>query len=452
MRRTGVVLVLFVASLFVPSALRAAAPAVLDTLDVHTILERRTSLLDSLLAPESTRLDTVGTASLADSLDRGGAAAIRAHAPEARRAPRRLRTSLRPFQMSTYNRVDGLRLGSGAGVRVPGIASLTADAAYGISSERWQGAALLSVHPFGSGPAQRRPALELGWSDQVLPFGPNQGEYFTSLGALVAGQDRQDYLRQRSYEMRAVLHRTRRSSVSLNGFVHEDHIVESSTDFAFFGGGTPIFEPNPAIDPGRTQALTFVAEHEPWWHAVGGRFEAGVAGAGLGGDFEYSWQDAKLIYVPRLGDGSVVRTRLWATNTAGTPPVQSAAYVGGDGNLRGYERLEFAGKRSLTARLDFEWGRDLFAHTGIPYVRRLQLQFIPHVDAGTTWGEVRGVDKSGANLDGAWRSAVGIGIRRDTGYPGIASLRFDISWRTDGDGDSPTVWFRVGNLDFDDED
>ena len=182
MRRAGAV-ILFVASLFAPRVLFAAAPAVLDTLDVHTILERRSTLLDSLLAPESTRLDTVGTASLADSLDRGGAAAIRAHAPETTRAPRRLTFSLRPFQMSTYNRVDGLRLGSGGGARVSGIASVTADAAYGISSERWQGAALLSLHPFGSGPANRRPALELGWSDQVLPFGPNQGEYFTSLAS-----------------------------------------------------------------------------------------------------------------------------------------------------------------------------------------------------------------------------------------------------------------------------
>jgi hemolysin activation/secretion protein len=147
----------------------------------------------------------------------------------------------------------------------------------------------------------------------------------------------------------------------------------------------------------------------------------------------------------------VVRTSLSGTNTAGSPPVQAIAYLGGEGNLRGFERLEFAGKRSLAARLDFEWGRDILAKTRIPIVRRLQLQFIPHVDVGTTWGDARGVAGTRGNLDGELRSAVGLGIRRSTGYPGIASLRADISWRTDGSGDNPAVWLRVGNFDFDDD-
>lgn len=450
MKRAAVIL-LAVAALGLPRIVPAHA-ATADTLDVHSILQQRSTWLDSMLAPESTRLDTVGTSSLADSLDRGGAAVMRAHAPQTTRERMHLDHSIRPLAMTTYNRIDGLRLGSGLGIRLPRIANASADVAYGFASRRWQGAATLSLHPFGSGRVDRRPALAFSWSDQVIPFGPNQGAYFPAFGALVAGQDRQDYLRQRSAEIRATVWRTRRARVAFGGFVHQDFGVTPATDFAFAGGGTPIFDANPAIDAGRTRAIFVSAEREPVRRVAGGRFEAGIAGGGLGGDFEYSWQYAKLTYVPLLADGSAVRTSFAALNTAGSPPVQAAAYLGGDGNLRGYERLEFAGKRSVAARLDFEWGRDIFAATGIPVVRRLQLQFIPHVDVGTTWGDARSVAGSRGNLDGAWRSAVGLGIRRNTGYPGIASLRADISWRTDGRGDSPTVWFRIGNFDFDDDD
>jgi hypothetical protein len=423
-----------------------------DTLDVHTILNRRTAWLDSLLAPESTRLDTVGTTSLADSLDRGGAAAIRAHRPLTTvHAPLRLRTSVRPLALTTYNRVDGLRLGSGVGLRLPGLAHAQADVAYGLARERWEGAALVSLHPLGAGPVERRPALEFGWSDRIVPFGPNQGAHFTSFAALVAGQDRQDYLQRRSVDVRAVVRCGRMLQAGLGGFVRDDWSAARATDFAFAGGGTPIEAANPTIDTGRTRGIFVEMERTMRRNRLGGRLEAGVAGGGLGGDFEYSWQHAELSVAPRLRDGSIVRATLSGSNTAGSPPVQALPYLGGDGNLRGYERLEFAGRRRMAARLDFEWGRDLLAQTGIPLLRRLHLQFIPHVDAGTTWGDARGVAGSRPSLDGAFRSAVGIGIRRLTGYPGIASVRADFTWRTDGEDDGPAIWFRVGDFDFGDD-
>jgi hemolysin activation/secretion protein len=171
-----------------------------------------------------------------------------------------------------------------------------------------------------------------------------------------------------------------------------------------------------------------------------------VAGGELGGEFEYSWQTGAIELAPTLREGSVLRARLAGANTAGGPPAQALAYLGGYGNLRGFERLEFAGKRSLAARLELEWGRDFLAATRIPGLRGLHLQLIPHADAGTTWGDATGVRGPDTNLDGEWRAAVGFGLRRNIYYPGFGSLRFDISWRTDGGEGNPEVWLRLGRF------
>lgn len=415
---------------------------------LHDILGRRSAQLDSLLRPESVQLDTVGVRALADSFDAGGLARIRAHVSDAGSASpgRRIDVGLKPLSLTTYNRVDGLRLGSGLEAGLGRRANAEAIVAHGLASERWSGRAALDLTLPRQGP------LEIAWGDLVTPFGPNRGAYFTSLAALVAGQDRQDYLRRRELSVELPWH-ARGARFAFGWFAREEYSVAAATDFRFVGGGTPLQELNPAIDAGRTRGLRVSSrlsrreqddfnERERWFVEAG----AGVAGGELGGTFEYAWQDLEARYAHPVPLGSTLRLGVQVANTAGTPPLQALPYLGGDGNLRGYERLEFVGRRSLSLRADVAFGRDILASTRIPIVRRLHLQIIPHVDFGTTWGDARGAGKTRAALDGSWKSSVGLGVQRNILYPGIAAVRLDIDWRTDGASGGPTCWFRV--LDF----
>src|SRR5262245_38230881 len=91
----------------------ASAPTGADTLDVHSILKARTAALDSALQAVTTTFDTLGLDSLVTAIDRGGAAAVDSLRARRARSRRLLRVSLQPVALSTYDRVNGLRLGSG---------------------------------------------------------------------------------------------------------------------------------------------------------------------------------------------------------------------------------------------------------------------------------------------------------------------------------------------------
>jgi hypothetical protein len=168
-----------------------------------------------------------------------------------------------------------------------------------------------------------------------------------------------------------------------------------------------------------------------------------VAGGDLGGDFTYSWQSARLTFAPTFPDGGVLTIFAEGMHTAGEPPVQALPYLGGDGNLRAYERLEFVGKSRLSGRIEYATGVDILARTGVDFLAKLKLQFIPFTDLGTTWGDVAGVEKSTGNLEGEIRNSFGIGLRREFWLPGIQAVRVDVSRRTDGADDPWSVWVRI---------
>jgi len=415
-----------------------AAPRGADTLDVHDILSRRTSYLDSLLNSETTVHDTTGIDSLVQALDRGGAAVAEQVKP---RSPVKLHFSLRPLAMTTYDRVNGFRLGSGAGAGLGRIASLSADGAYAFARERWAGAAA-----FRTGTPWKPVEVEAHWADRVAPFGPNQGAYLAAIPALVAGQDRQEYLYERRWDAGLALHPTRRIVVGLRYSVQDERSADASTDFHFFGDNTPISSPNPQADARVTRAVVldgrWRARHALWR----AEFEGGVAGGLLGGEFAGSWQQARLRFAPSAGQGSHLILSSLFRNVAGDAPSQAAGYLGGDATLRGYASLEYTGRQALALRAEYEIGRDFLAYGGIPVVRSLHLQFIPFFDAGSAWGSTRAVTGS-TELEGAWKSSAGLGIQRNIYYPGLGAIRLDISRRTDGGPGGPGVWFRIFPLE-----
>jgi len=421
-----------------------AQPATFDTLGVRAVLERRQSVLDSLLLPESTQLDTAGTATLADSLDQGGAAAValQRDSVEAavRRAAKRFDLGFKPLALTTYNRVDGLRAGAGLEPRLVPHTRLELAAAYGFAREKWAW--------FAAFEAGRRtgPVLRLAWRDLVEPFGPNRGCRSQGALALIAGQDRRDYLRREGWDVGVWAWRRRAARLGARWFDTRDHAVAAATDFYFLGGDVPMQEPNPAVDSGTGRGLVIEGRRGDRLGraTVGGT--VGFTGGLAGGDFEFVWQEMD-VGLRQVVPGGTLWLAVEGANVGGSPPAQAAAYLGGDGNLRGYDRLEFAGRQRTSARLEYIVGLDLLRRTRIPVVQDLELQFIPFFDAGTTWGTVRAVEGSRGSLEGDARSSVGLGIQRALWIPGAEVVRLDVAYRTDG-ADSPWgFWLRIVALD-----
>ena len=139
---------------------------------------------------------------------------------------------------------------------------------------------------------------------------------------------------------------------------------------------------------------------------------------------------------------------LEGANAGGSPPLQAASYLGGDANLRGFERLEFAGRQRARLRLEYAFGIDLLARTRLPLLDRLHLQFIPFVDAGSTWGETLAATSSRGTLEGTWRSSVGLGMQRTLWLPGLEALRLDVIRRTDRGKDAWSAWLRVVDVEI----
>jgi hypothetical protein len=422
------------------ATLRAAVPAGAaaqtagwDTLGVRAVLERRRAALDSLLLAPSLAVDTVGIAVASDSLDHGGAAVVRARIPR-RAPPRRVRTGVGISNLTTYNRVEGLLLGLGAHAGLGRRLRLDADGAWGFARRHASGRAALRLGP----------ALRVAWMDATAPFGPVPGGSSLGLLALVGGEDRQDYLRRRGTTVAALGARGFVRHLELGLFEQEESSVAAATDFCFVGGRErPVDGPNPAVDEARLHGARFVVALGRRDRAASLDIEAGAAR----GDFEYAWQEASASFRRVLPTGTTFVLGLGARNLAGRAPAQAAAYLGGDATLRGYERLEFAGRRRLHARLEVPIGVDLLARSRVPLVRRLHVQFIPFGDAGSTWGEPRAVALSRRTPDGDWRSSIGLGMRRVLWLPGVEALRLDVMRRTDRGDDAWSFWLRVVPID-----
>lgn len=419
-----------------PGAAAAQVPP--DTTDVNAILQRRNAELDSLLNPESIARDTSGLDRMLELLNRGEYDSIRAYEWDRQTG---WEFSFRPLSYSTYNRVEGTRPGIGFGLADNRWFEADLGTGYGFANHRWTGFGRITLgEPF-------RPAVRLEAHDRILPFGPNRIEYAAGLMSLVAGQDRQDYLRSRGVGLTLLPWRKPNGEIRLSVFHREELPVRQETDYHFFGGGTPMEDPNPAIERGRTNGVSLAGTADLLTDRVSLVADAGVAGGELGGDFDFSWQSAGVTVRTVFPDGGIMSLGIEAAHAGGEPPVQALPFLGGDGNLRGYGRLEFAGTERASLRAEYATGIDLLARTGIKPLGKLRLQFIPFVDAGTTWGDAPGIGGVGGSLDGDLRSSLGLGIRREFWLPGIQAVRLDVIRRTDGSDDPWGFWFRILPLD-----
>jgi len=437
---TSLATAVLLAATGVPAA-PAESPATYDTLGVRSVLEGRQSVLDSLLLPESTQFDTAGTTSLADSLDRGGAAAIAAQKRAVAKSHKHhIDLGFQPLALTTYNRVEGMRVGIGIQPSLTRWLRLDLAGAYGFSSKRWSGRTALELGK------RRGPLLRFEWQDLSRPFGPQSNGRSLGFWSLVAGQDRRDYLRRRGFGLDLWAYRRGRTRLGVRTLATRETSLDALTDFHFFGGGTAIELPNPPVDDGDLRSIALMGHDGDLRSRTWLDGEVGWAGGPAGGDFDYNWQRVAGGVRPYIPGGRL-SIGFETTHVGGSPPLQSAAYLGGDANLRAYDRLEFAGRQTANVRLEYSIGLDLLARTRIPVIERFKLQFIPFLDAGSTWDDVHAAAQTSGSLEGDPRSSVGLGLQRLLWLPGLEAVRVDIMVRTDRSDDRWGFWVRSLALD-----
>jgi len=404
-----------------------------DPGSVTNVLARESTKLDSLLSPESIIPERPELDSRISALDAGNFDSLAVPY----QGSKGLKLSLKPGRWSTYNRVEGFRISSGLDMRIRRGLRFEGDVGYATAAHRWVGQAGLTAGKRTSGPAARLEAF-----DRMQTFGPNESETGTGFLALVAGQDRQDYLRRRQVGLWVTPVREREGNVWFGAWQRDDRSALAKTDFHLLGGGTPMELQNPAVDEVEHHGLSVAGS----WSLKGDLFQLdaradlGIKGSDDAGD--YAAQEVGITIRP-IVPGGTFSLSVDGRNTAGSPPVQEEPYLGGDGNLRGYDRLEITGRRRLAARVEYEFGMDLLERSRIPLLKELHLQFIPFLDIGSTWGTGRGVSSTSLqSLDGESRSSFGLGLRRNVWLPGVRAVRLDVIRRADGADDPIHFWFR----------
>jgi len=387
----------------------AASPG--DTVG-DSLLRRLQREDDAFFDPELTEFDRSLVDSAMERLESGGLEAVRRHAEEAAAAGPPVSFDFDVAgRLLDYNRVEGLVAGLGTTVesRRRRSPSLRLEGAYATASREFRyhgGVAAPLPCRFGTDAYGR-----VHFADRVVPHGSNR-PFANAVRALVGGADEQDYLRSRGGG--ATLHiDTHDADFAIGYEAARQTPIDAAEDFSIFGR---LVETNPPIDPGIERAAAVRAGYGSLGeHRF--RVEAShlVAGGALGGDFAFQRSEAAGTTRRFLGRHEFVLDAA-IVHTGGGTPVQAVADVGGLSSVRGFDRRTRIGTSSVTGRLEYLVPYDLLAHTRIPGLRSLHLQFVPWADAGRVFD---------GDSD-RWLTAAGLGVQYYLGPFGPAAhLRVD---------------------------
>ena len=317
-------------------------------------------------------------------------------------------------QLWNYNRVEGLVLGAGVGLRSRGQATpwVQFQGGYAFGSEEFRHYEALRI-PLGPGNWGLEAQAHFG--ERALPYGSNR-PLWNSVRAFVGGEDARDYLQSRGGA--AMLHwrKWRAFQLGVGYAAAEEKSGAATTEFALFGKMAPV---NDAIREGTERAIvTKLRLGSLSRHGARLDGEHRVSGGGLGGDFTYNRTDLQL----------GLRRYFWRqefsllaqyVRTGGDAPVQRLADVGGLSTVRGFKKRAQVGESSLAARLEYLVPYDFFRGTRVPLLRRMHLQAVPWGDAARTW----------EGPSSTWIYAAGVGLQHFLGaFEGPTYLRFDVAF------------------------
>jgi outer membrane protein assembly factor BamA len=131
------------------------------------------------------------------------------------------------------------------------------------------------------------------------------------------------------------------------------------------------------------------------------------SGGGLGGDYSFRKYAVELAHYARLSETQTLNlVARWGVGSGTDYPSHKLFYLGGPGDLRGYDYKTFSGKNMMFARA--EYGIDVWPH----------LRTIFFVDTGSVW-------YGGGDISQEFSHDFGIGFRSDS--PGVGDIRIDIA-------------------------
>jgi len=316
--------------------------------------------------------------------------------------------------LADFNRVEGLVAGAGVEMYPLGYArfSLRGEAAYATASEKFRHYEQLTV-PLRRGRTTSIDA-EASYADRARPFGANHPAA-NGIRALAGGSDDRHYLRAQGGSAGLSLRTAESLHASLAYEAARETALEVATDFAIVGSMSGFNQPaDPGIDRAVSAAVSYGLLGDDRYQ---GEIAYRVAGGALGGDFSYQRTEAKLLTRHYLGRQEFFLDARGVI-TGGDAPVQRLADIGGYDSVRGFPGRMRVGEASVAGRLEYHVPYDLFARTGIPYVKSLHLQFVPWADAGRVW--------NGNSPE--WLTSAGLGLQYYLGpFEQVTHIRLDVA-------------------------
>jgi hypothetical protein len=292
-----------------------------------------------------------------------------------------------------YDRVQGLSLGAGYRLRIPGLrfTDLYGTVRYGLSDDRVTGRLTLLM----DAPAGRLAVS--GYRDVVAvdPFSLGHG-FGNTVNALFAGHDNADYLLARGAFIGYETSLATGLDLNLGARLERQRSVRrvATSEVNDFLGGTGVFPPNPPVDPGTLGGghvrLSGLGENR-WWVTADVLGGEGSATGRLYGELRRRVGGSRGLTL-RVKGGIATRPTL----------AQSRFRLGGVNTVRGFEYGTAGGQAFWAAQLD------------VAPIRG-RLRPVLFVDAGQA-------DRPGHLFDS--RALVGGGVGLSM-YGGI--LRFDLS-------------------------
>jgi len=434
------------ATLLAPACARAdVAPG--DSL-LHAYVRTLSDTTDAWFGVSVAPLDTAG---LDSALGAGLAKPRKRHGWDGDERRRGVRFGWSPAL--GFNRADGGQLGAGLSARTPLPGELSGRAQWttGTHDVLGEGAyaasrRLVALHA--------RASLRVAAGRATEPFDRDHYDpWFSTLGALLYGDDRHQYLRRDGWK--ASVRASGRKALAGVGWRDQlESPLPFTTKWTLFGGDPSLPFVTPATF-GRVRELLFEGDAT----LPGTRFRVNAShwtsDPRLGSDFRYRRTRLTLGGDASLGHHLALVPQATYGRLRGEAPVQEAFFLGGGSSLRTLDRNALTGTGQAFARADLVLVDELGRLLHVPLPAWLPLQAGAFAASGASWGH----DGPGAvplpsrrhwPRRSAWLSEAGVGLSWRPGLPdplAVLQVEYAIPIGADGRNTRVSVAFhRVVNL------